>query len=314
MWTKKPLTSPPMSITNRPFDPASPDFEQMCQFIVSQHAQNQHFYSWHLGRLMDWRYNQHNQTKQNADNFVRLTHLWQMANELAGFALSEDFDDHFYLFASNQHQDLYPQMLNWVQSSWDKVYPTLTTWTVENELSLKQALTDAGFEPNNQIEKTRVFETINYLNYQMPDLDLTLQSLTQNRDYAEQAKLRSDAWPHQRPRKTNLLIRAQTRLAPIYRADFDFVLVDANGRQISGAEAFIDWTNQTAEIERVCTLREYQNQGYAKIVILSCLKKLAQAGIPTAYITGGREQTIYLYGNLGHSQEVNRQEWEKTRD
>jgi len=40
--------------------------------------------------------------------------------------------------------------------------------------------------------------------------------------------------------------------------------------------------------------------GYARLMLLACLRRVHEAGIPTAVITGGYDKTIHLYGDLGH--------------
>ena len=123
--------------------------------------------------------------------------------------------------------------------------------------------------------------------------------------------LRGSGWPHSHDQQTDEAIRAYCRTSPIYDARFDFVLVDETGAHLSGCEAFIDRANQTAEIERVCTHADHHNKGYSQMTLTACLRALHENGIPTAYLSGGYDKTIHLYGKLGHVKEVTRFYYEK---
>jgi hypothetical protein len=74
----------------------------------------------------------------------------------------------------------------------------------------------------------------------------------------EQASLRRESWPGSFDIVLDLQIREYTRSSPIYNPKFDFVLVNEEKKHVSGCEAFIDYQNNTAEIERVCTRPGFQ--------------------------------------------------------
>ena len=96
-------------------------------------------------------------------------------------------------------------------------------------------------------------------------------------------------------------------------AEFDLSIINPQGEHVAGCEAFIDYENGVAEIERVCTHSGYRRRGLAKAVIESCFHRLRSHGIYTAYITGWNEATNNLYGKLGHSKEVERSCYELIR-
>ncbi|MDP4091348.1 MAG: GNAT family N-acetyltransferase, partial [Bacillota bacterium] len=77
-------------------------------------------------------------------------------------------------------------------------------------------------------------------------------------------------------------------------------------------EAFIDYDNNTAEIERVCTHSDFYNKGYAQKVLKACMRALYNHSIYTAYISGSYDKSIYLYGKLGHVKEVKRNFYQLT--
>lgn len=82
--------------------------------------------------------------------------------------------------------------------------------------------------------------------------------------------------------------------------------MDESGAHVSGCEAFIDYTNNTAEIERVCTHAGHYNKGYSRMTLRACLRMLHEHHIGVAYISGGYDKTIHLYGAMGHVNEFAR--------
>jgi ribosomal protein S18 acetylase RimI-like enzyme len=68
---------------------------------------------------------------------------------------------------------------------------------------------------------------------------------------------------------------------------------------VSGCEALIDTSNLEADIERVCTHRDYRRQGLARMVIQESLYSLKEMGVQKAHITGYSEGAVALYDSLG---------------
>lgn len=118
--------------------------------------------------------------------------------------------------------------------------------------------------------------------------------------------MRRESWPGSFDIVLDLQIREYTRSSPIYNPKFDFVLVNEEKKHVSGCEAFIDYQNNTAEIERVCTRPGFQNRGHAATILKACMRELYKNNIATAYLSADYDKTIYLYGKLGHVKEVTR--------
>ena len=296
-----------MKIHHRPFKYESPDFKSMCSLIVRDNAIKKECFVWHIARVVDWKYNLFNIKRRLPGNYATAAHLWVSSNDdLAGFVISEEFDNQFDIIVLDKYNYLYPEMPAGISSEWGKQYSDLTTCADETNVALIGMLEQTGYKRTKEIELTRVFNTSRFSACQYPVASLSFQSMAQNKKYDDQTLLRLSAWPHKEDKETDDAIRAYCRTSPIYDSRFDFVLVDDSGAHLSGCEAFIDRVNKTAEIERVCTHSEHHNKGYAQMTLKSCLRALHESHIPTAYLSGGYEKTIHLYGKLGHEKEIAR--------
>lgn len=289
----------------------SNDFENMCKFIVQDNSIKKEYFIWHIGRIVDWKYNLSNFKRHFPDHFSKAAHLWfDYFHNLIGFVISEEFDNEFTIFLKDQYSHLYPELISWVKNEWGNKYDKLVTSAVENQTEFIRCLEANGYIKNNSLEMTRVFNTILYQNYTIEDSSVFFQSMFENLDYEEHDNLRNNAWPRPYSQEFNMQINEYTRQSPIYDAKFDFVLVNKDGRHVSGCEAFIDYENNTAEIERVCTHSDFYNRGYAQIVLKSCMKRLYENNIRTAFLGGSYDKAIHLYGKLGHVTEYARYSFE----
>ncbi len=303
-----------MKTHHRPFIFESPDFKLMCALVVQDNASKRDSFVWHVARLVDWKYNLFDLKRHYPANFSLGAHLWfNFYDELVGFVISEGFDNQFEIIVLKEYEYLYPEMLSWVNTEWDKENDPLSTCAVETHVERIRALEQAGYKRTEDIEIIRIFDTEQFSNHPFPNAPLSFQSMAENKNYENQNLLRQSAWPHPNIEKqVDDANRAYCRTSPIYDARFDFVLVDSTGAHVSGCEAFIDRVNNTAEIERICTHADHFNKGYAQKTVLSCLRVLHENHISTAYITGWDDKTIHLYGKLGHVREFTRFSFELT--
>jgi GNAT superfamily N-acetyltransferase len=297
-----------MKTHHRPFNYESSDFKLMCALLVRDNASKRESFIWHVARLVDWKYNLFDLKHRFPGNYAFAAHLWfNYFDEMIGFVISEGFDNNFEIVVLEEYNYLYHEMLVWVCSEWGKQYSQLVTTAVSTHFSRIQALEQAGFKMNDDIEKIRIFDTSQFRDQPNPAAPLRFQSMAENKNYNNQTLLRQSAWPsHVDDKQADDATRAYVRTSPIYNALLDFVLVDVSGAHLAGCEAFVDRANNTAEIERVCTHTDHQNKGYSQMVLRSCMRVLHENGITTAYITGWNDKTIHLYGKLGHIKEFTR--------
>ena len=52
-----------MKLYNRNFIFESNDFENMCKFVINDNSKRKEHFIWHIGRMVDWKYNLHNRNK-----------------------------------------------------------------------------------------------------------------------------------------------------------------------------------------------------------------------------------------------------------
>lgn len=306
-----------MQTYDRDFIYESDDFNRICRFIIEDNSKKKQYFIWHIDRIVDWKYNLVNTKKYFPVNFSNYAHLWfNYFHELIGFIISENFDNSFFIFVKDSYMHLYSELIGWYRSKWANCYDSLITQAVENQKRYIFVLEKEGFIKKEQMEITRIFDTSSFKDYIIPDKNFSFQSMEENKNYIEQANLRLNAWPHADVSKElDLQIREYCRKSPIYNAKFDFVLVNKEGKHIAGCEAFIDFENNTSEIERICTHSDHYNKGYSQMILKACMNKLYQNNIQIAYITGWDDKTIHLYGKLGHINEVCKYFYElKTKD
>lgn len=296
-----------MKTYHRNFIYESKDFDNMCSYILEDNRLKKEHFIWHIGRIVDWKYNLANFSRHFPDNYCRAAQLWfDYFHNLIGFAISEEFNNEFSLLLKKEYSFLFAEMLDWVKTEWGCQHKSLVTQEIETETGYIKILEEHGYKRTEGIELRRVFDTSHYKDFNVEDLSISFQSMSENKDYSAQAILRRNAWPKTYSDEIDLQIREYTRRSPLYNADFDFVLVNKEGRHVSGCEAFIDYENNNAEIERVCTHSDYYNRGYARTALKACMRKLYEHNILTAFIGGSYDKSIHLYGKLGHVKEYTR--------
>ncbi len=294
-----------MKIYKRNFSFESSDFRKMCDFLVKENSVKKEYFTWHIARLVDWKYNLHNFKKFFPANFNENTELWfSDADELIGFVLSEDFDNCFFIFLKEGYAHLYHEMIGWYRGLVSDKYDSLSTMVTENEHEYMAALENTGFSRGGHTEKTRACDTSVFKDFNFEIADVSFQSMKENKNYSEQDKLRLNAWPHKHDAELDRQIREYCRKSPVYNPEFDFVLVDSSGRHLAGCEAFIDSVNSTGEIERVCTHSDHYSKGYAQNILKACMRKLHENNIGTAFLSSWNDKTDHLYGKPGHKKEV----------
>jgi len=298
-----------MRLTNRNFINESDDFKKMLQFIIEDNTKKKDYFSWSIGRIVDWKYGLWREKKFFPQFFRKNAHLWfDYFDNLVGFAISENGDNMFYIFTVEKYPFLYEEILNWVKVNWNDRDGLLYTEVVENQDSQRSVLEKNGFIAKGVCEVTRAFDCTKVLdkNIDLPS-GYAYSNMKENYDVTGIKKMQLNAFRKQEIiKQVDILAAEYVRESPIYKPEFDMSIITEDGTHIAGCEAFIDYINNTAEIERVCTHSEYRQKGFAKKILTKCMQELSNHGIKKAYITGLSEIAISLYGKLGHENEMNR--------
>lgn len=115
-----------MRITHRPFDASGPDFERMWRFLQQDYADRRDRFIWLFSRLGDWKYGLWNDRKLFPTFFEKYAELWVDAFERpAGFVVSEDGGDIFFIFTALGFDYLYAEILDWTMRHWGPRYKRL---------------------------------------------------------------------------------------------------------------------------------------------------------------------------------------------
>lgn len=298
-----------MRLTNRDFIIESKDFDKMLQFIIEDNTKKKDYFVWSLGRIIDWKYGLWSEKRFFPNFYRKNAHLWfDHFDNLVGFAISEEGDNMFYIFAVDQYPFLYDEILNWVKINWSNRDGLLYTEVVENQNYEISVLENNGFVSKGVCEVTRAFDCdkATDINNELP-MGYTFSNMKDNYDPVGNRRMQLNAFRKQEVvNKIDLLASEYARESPIYKPEFDMFIMNEEGTHISGCEAFIDYVNNNAEIERVCTHSGFRQKGFAKNVLIKCMQDLSKHGIKRAYITGMSKIAISLYGKLGHVNEINR--------
>ena len=305
-----------MRLTNRDFIYESDDFKKMLQFIIEDNTKKKDYFSWSIGRIIDWKYGLWREKKFFPQFFRKNAHLWfDYFNNLVGFAISEDGDNMFYIFTVDQYPFLYEEILNWVKSNWKDRDGLLFTEVVENQNFAIKVLENNNFLAKGVCEVTRAFDCTKAIgkNIELPS-GYAFSNMKENYDIIGKKRMQLNAFRKQESiNQVDILAAEYAHESPIYKPEFDMSIITENGIHVAGCEAFIDYVNNTAEIERVCTHSEYRQKGFAKKILTKCMQELSKHGVKKAYITGMSDIAISLYGRLGHENEMNRIYYEITK-
>ena len=302
-----------MKVITRAYDPDSDDFKKLCQFIIQDNHAKKEYFVFQLGRIVDWKYGLWKSDKYFPNFFRKNAQLWiDYFNELAGFAISENGDNMFTIFVKDSCAYLYEEILLWVIDHWSNRDGALCTELTEVQSAQMRILEKYKFVSTGVSEVTRMYNLTGMETFE-PVLEdgYKIVDMASHYDPIGLAKLKTNAFHNENTvSELYLLANEYVRESPIYKPEFDLSIVNAQGEYVAGCEAFIDYDNQVAEIERVCTHSAYRRRGLAKAVIQACFHRLRTHGIPTAFITGMSEEAINLYGRLEYAKEIHRINYE----
>jgi GNAT superfamily N-acetyltransferase len=291
-----------MRIYNRPFDENQKDYEKMWEFLVNDYADKKDQFIWTIGRLGDWKYGCWNE-KKCFPNFMRKNaQLWfDNFNELVGIVISENCDSNFTVFAKRGYEFLYSEMIVWVKTNWGNREGKLNTEVHEFHYDYIQAIEKEGFHRESLACITRQYKLSDKVTEGITlDDEFTIVDMFDNPDIKGKTLLYNNAWRNENSiSEFDLLKYEYNRESPCFNPKFDLSVVNRNGIHVSSCVAFIDYKNNYAEIEKICTHNEYRRKGLAEAVIRECFKRLYKEGIQYAYITGFSTEAKNLYEKLG---------------
>jgi hypothetical protein len=286
---------------HRPFDETHNDFEKMWQFLEQDYAQKQERFIWHFSRLGDWKYGLWHESKYIPSFFRKHAELWVDAfDRLLGFVISEDGEEVFYIFTLQGYEYLYPDILEWTIENWGPRYPALKAEVHECQEKQIAILETRGFRSAGVVATTRQYDLLAKRDaaIQLP-AGFQIQDMGQNGDFRQKGLLYKNGFGTEAHASEFELLRFEySRENPAYDPRFDLSVITPEGVHAAGCVGFPDPTYGIAEIEKVCTQNQYRRLGLAEAVIRDCFRRLKEAGMRRAYITGYSVSANALYEKL----------------
>lgn len=302
-----------MKTTHRNYSEENGDFHCLVRFFTANPSTRRTHTTWCLGRLVDWKYALYENKRAYASFCEENAHLWFDAlGELAGFVVSESGDAGFHILTLGGYRFLYEEMLEWVLCTWQgraSADSCLSTEITEFQNWEMKILERHSFHVEAPFF-TRRFDLTKELFARSPlEPGFTIVDMHSHPDARAQGILRADAFQAkseltEEELNNRLKYYNHSCNGPIYHPQTDIYVMAEDGRFVAGCEALINAPALEADIERVCTHRDFRQRGFARAAIQECLYRLKDVGIHNAYLTGYSPQAIALYGSLGAVDEV----------
>ncbi len=291
-----------MKVFNRPFDESQKDFQKMLSFLVDDYSYKQDCYIWSATRLGGWVSSLASGYGHFFPSYMRdNAQLWfNSIEELVGFAISETGTADFFVLVKRGHEFLYGEIIEWVKANWNNKKGVLCTLAAENQHILMQSLEKAGFKKGDVAEVSRRYDLL-HMDLSVPTLPegiVIKDMLTSPNEYGIRL-LRNNAF-----RGTNevsdydIARQRSSNENPFYFPNLDIYAQNQDNAIVAGCVGFVDYKNNYAEIEVVCTHSEYRRRGLAQAVIIECMRRLRDEDLKYVYIGGSSEVAINLYGKF----------------
>jgi hypothetical protein len=303
-----------MWITNRQYFDNSDDFKKLCKLIIHLNSRTDLVYDWSLGRIISWKYGLWDEKKQNVAFFEKTAHLWfDYFDELAGFTVSENGNNEFHLAVKDEYAFLYPEMLEWISDNRLCADDKLSVSVSKNDVKKRLTLERIGYTDRGECEETYIYHTKEMVPQDIAlPLNYRVETMNEYKEIDKHISLRYYAF-NPKGTLTNALLFAYgyANKSPIYDASMDIVLVNEVNEPIAGCIGFIDYENRIMEIEVVCTAEKYRGKGYARKVIMECMKRGIERGMEKICISGWNDKTKKLYSSFGAYKSVITHRYEK---
>ena len=291
-----------MRVYNRKFDEVQKDYQKLWGFLVEDYADKQDHFVWTIGRLGDWPNSLTYERGHFFPSYMRENaQLWlNNMEELVGFVISEYGTADFYVLARRGHEFLYGEMIEWVKVHWQDKKGDVKTWVDESQHLLMSVLERAGFQKGTVQEVSRQYD-LSVMPLDEPVLPdgIVLKDMFHEPNEFGSILVGENAWHDKNEVSDFDIARYRFRREnPCYFPHLDIYAETKDRLVVANCNAFVDYKNNYAEIERVCTHNEYRKRGLAQAVIVECMRRLREEGVKYAYIGGSSEAAINLYGKF----------------
>lgn len=290
-----------MKILNRKIYSKKSDYQKLWNFIIENYRFNNEDTTWTIGRLSDWKHGLWHSKKLDPSFMCKNCQAWTDAfDDFVGIAISEEGDSLFHLFAKpNYRLYLYDKMLDFVEENWKERENRLHTEIPEDNLILCNILEKRGYI-KRPASHTTEYDLQNFkVTLDLPK-GFSVVNMEENGDQESKLMLYKSGFENKNTFEAwDLVTFRYNRESPAYNPEFDFSVIDEKGKHVSGCVCFIDFENCCAEVEKVCTHKDYRRRGLSSGLIQRALMKLKEIGIKKAYITGYTEEAKSTYKKVG---------------
>lgn len=290
-------------LQHRTYREKSDDFDKMCALVTRLNSE--HLCDWSLGRMFGWKYGRWSAESQIDALFEKQAELFfNSAGELNGIVITDNFGSSYYLL-SMKNEELLCSMVDFllIGGNFDKSYVITVP---ENDEFQKNFLEEKGFLYCNEADCTYRYNLSDII---LPNIELPSGfTITSQKEY-----LNEDAADLFRFYAFNpdgvyddVIDRAYkyARTDPSDVPELNVLLLNEKGDPISGCIGLWDKHNQFMEVEVVATKKEYENRGFAKLVISECIKRGINKGVKEFSISAWEEKTRKIYSSFGKAQAI----------
>lgn len=295
---------------HRTYIEKSDDFNKMC--LLVSYLNSLHLCDWSLGRLFGWKYGRWSKESQIDSLFEKQSELFfDDSNELCGIIITENFGERYYIL-SKKEKELLQSMTEFLLEggNFNKTY--VITLPVNDECQ-KDILERNRFIYSGDADVTCTYSLDDIV---IPDITIPNEFvLTSQKEYLDEDKAELLRFYAFNPNGiyNEILDKAfkYGRKNPIIVPELCVLLLNENGEPVSTCMGLFDKNNQFMEVEVVATKKEYENRGFAKIVISECIKRGISKGVKEFSISAWEEKTRKLYSSFGKVQVLKKVNYKK---
>jgi len=287
---------------DRQYSDSGDDFKKMCELIIRLNREVRPVFEWSLGRLFSWKYGLWSERKQEPGHFEGAARLWfDWLGELAGFAITENGDNRYFLLVDPAYAQLCPGMLDWLEAERPDRDSDIAVYAGASDARKRRYLEHAGYEDKGESEETFVYRAEDIV---LPDPVLPpggkIATRDDYRDFDKVIRFRFYAFnPGEELTDALLYAFRYANRNPLVDPALEVLLLDSNDEPVSGAVGYVDYRNRSMEVEVVCTRADCRGRGYARTAIGECMRLGMERGVAKIHISGWNDETKKLYSSFG---------------
>lgn len=257
---------------------------------------------WLTGRMYSWKYGRWSERSRDDAQFERQAELFTDGSGcLRGIIVTENFGEDYYLL-SERDERLVQRMLDYIKNE-EPFHDSCNVIALENDAALTGALKANGFTARGDAD---IMYTYPRDKLALPQIELPKgYTLTDQQHFTDMHAVELQRFRAFNPdaEYTDAVDGAYKygRSNPFLKPSLNIVLLNDEGQPISSCMGHWDEVSRILEVEVVCTLKEYENRGFAKLVIAECIRRGVGLGAAEVVISSWSQKTRRLYSSFGEA-------------